>query len=283
MAAPPHPRGPVFPALRPRERPAEEVPPGALRRPAVRLAGRGRAEPPGAPEPYYDLVAGRFTSPGWQPDLRWGFDSACNWKFPIENTLESYHIPCLHPTPSAGSTRASRPRSTRSTTGIRPCLRLGRGPQAPLLARDDHPSARRRIDERLHPLPYPSQPRLRAHGPVLLRGLVPAHVLGLDAASPAELSLPRPAARAGPGAALAVRGSHRPVDDAPGDVGRHRHLRRPAEGDGGQPTPRCIGTREERIFVFQQYILRECADPRDDGRPLPGEHRTHGCCPCRLP
>jgi hypothetical protein len=29
--------------------------------------------------------------------------------------------------------------------------------------------------------------------------------------------------------------------------------------------PGCIGTREERIFVFQQYILRECGDLGDDG------------------
>ena len=32
--------------------------------------------------------------------------------------------------------------------------------------------------------------------------------------------------------------------------------------------PGCIGTREERIFVFQQYILRECGDLEDDGPPL---------------
>jgi hypothetical protein len=31
----------------------------------------------------------------------------------------------------------------------------------------------------------------------------------------------------------------------------------------------CIGTREERIFIFQQYIMRECADIRDNGRPHP--------------
>ena len=174
----------------------------------------------------------------WRPDLRWGFDSACNWKFPIENTLESYHIPCLHPRSFGGVYPSEQAQEhtldDRYTTLT---LRLGRGPQAPLLARDDHPSARRRIDEHLHPLPYPSQPRLRAHGPLLLRGLVPAHVSGLDTPAAAELSLPRPAAWAGPGAALAVRGSHRPVDDAPGDVGRYRHIRRPAEGDGGQPTP----------------------------------------------
>src|SRR3954453_17719053 len=41
----PHPRGPMLPALRPRELAAEEVPPRALWRPAVRLAGRGRAGP----------------------------------------------------------------------------------------------------------------------------------------------------------------------------------------------------------------------------------------------
>jgi hypothetical protein len=25
---------------------------------------------------------------------------------------------------------------------------------------------------------------------------------------------------------------------------------------------------EERVFIFQQYILRECADIREDGQPL---------------
>jgi hypothetical protein len=32
--------------------------------------------------------------------------------------------------------------------------------------------------------------------------------------------------------------------------------------------PGCIGTREERIFIFQQYILRECADIGGNGHPL---------------
>src|SRR5262249_47293531 len=181
-----------FPALRPRERPAEEVPPGALRRPAVRLAGRGRAGPPGAPRTV--LRPGRrafhLTALEARPPL------GLRFRLQLEVPHREHPRVLPHPLPPPALLRRRLPERGGPGAHARrpvydPALRLGRGRQAPLLARDAHPSARRRIDEHLHPLPYPSQPRLRAHGPVLLRALVPAHVSRLDPPVSRDLSLPR--------------------------------------------------------------------------------------------
>ena len=54
---------------------------------------------PSLPEflgPYYEPTRTGFAEPF---RFIWGYvaDYACNWKVPIENSLESYHIPCLHP------------------------------------------------------------------------------------------------------------------------------------------------------------------------------------------
>ena len=34
---------------------------------------------------------------GWAPRLACEFDYAANWKVPIENSVEAYHVPCVHP------------------------------------------------------------------------------------------------------------------------------------------------------------------------------------------
>lgn len=33
----------------------------------------------------------------WQPFLSWNPDYAANWKVPVENSLEAYHVPSVHP------------------------------------------------------------------------------------------------------------------------------------------------------------------------------------------
>jgi phenylpropionate dioxygenase-like ring-hydroxylating dioxygenase large terminal subunit len=47
-------------------------------------------------EPFYEHFAESFAPPyrqGWT----WEVDFPCNWKVIVENSLESYHIPCVHP------------------------------------------------------------------------------------------------------------------------------------------------------------------------------------------
>jgi phenylpropionate dioxygenase-like ring-hydroxylating dioxygenase large terminal subunit len=61
----------------------------------VRLADEG----PSLQEqlgPVYPIVAESFAPP-WRRVWKWDTDYPANWKIPIENLLESYHIPSLHP------------------------------------------------------------------------------------------------------------------------------------------------------------------------------------------
>src|SRR5262249_11481843 len=46
--------------------------------------------------PYYDIIAGHFAPP-FRQVWTWEVDCPANWKVPVENSLESYHIDCLHP------------------------------------------------------------------------------------------------------------------------------------------------------------------------------------------
>ncbi|MEZ6132794.1 MAG: aromatic ring-hydroxylating dioxygenase subunit alpha [Planctomycetaceae bacterium] len=46
--------------------------------------------------PYFDETQQVFQSPLWKMKHVWEYDCDCNWKVPAENTLESYHVPALH-------------------------------------------------------------------------------------------------------------------------------------------------------------------------------------------
>ena len=45
--------------------------------------------------PFYE-IARRFSQPPWRQNWSWECDYPCNWKLAVENTLESYHLPCIH-------------------------------------------------------------------------------------------------------------------------------------------------------------------------------------------
>lgn len=44
----------------------------------------------------YELIAQRFDE-GWFQSLSWNPSYSANWKVPVENSLESYHVPNVHP------------------------------------------------------------------------------------------------------------------------------------------------------------------------------------------
>lgn len=44
----------------------------------------------------FDQIAGKFSSPS-RHSMSWDSGFSANWKIPIENTLEAYHIPEIHP------------------------------------------------------------------------------------------------------------------------------------------------------------------------------------------
>jgi choline monooxygenase len=64
-----------------------------------------------------ELVSGH-----WRQAAAWSTDLDCNWKIPVENSLEGYHIPCVHPQTFKEAPTAERtthvlgPRSTMYRT-----------------------------------------------------------------------------------------------------------------------------------------------------------------------
>lgn len=46
--------------------------------------------------PFYEETERAFSSPVWKMCCVWEYDCESNWKVPAENTLESYHVPALH-------------------------------------------------------------------------------------------------------------------------------------------------------------------------------------------
>ncbi|MCA9049443.1 MAG: aromatic ring-hydroxylating dioxygenase subunit alpha [Planctomycetaceae bacterium] len=47
--------------------------------------------------PFYEETERAFRRPAWLMRRVWEYDCPCNWKVPAENTLESYHVTALHP------------------------------------------------------------------------------------------------------------------------------------------------------------------------------------------
>ena len=47
-------------------------------------------------QPFYEETTHAFSSPMWKMMYVWDYDCDSNWKVPAENTLESYHVPALH-------------------------------------------------------------------------------------------------------------------------------------------------------------------------------------------
>lgn len=45
---------------------------------------------------FYEFLSERFGS-GWRLSLKWSPEYPANWKVPIENSLEAYHVPNVHP------------------------------------------------------------------------------------------------------------------------------------------------------------------------------------------
>ena len=67
--------------------------------------------------PWHAVCAERFGA-GWRPYLIWNPDYSANWKVPVENSLEAYHVPCIHPNTfreDPGESRSSHSFETRST------------------------------------------------------------------------------------------------------------------------------------------------------------------------
>jgi len=50
---------------------------------------------------WFDRIAAAFAAP-YACNWRYAADFACNWKIPVENTVETYHLPLVHPSTLGG-------------------------------------------------------------------------------------------------------------------------------------------------------------------------------------
>ncbi len=46
--------------------------------------------------PFCEIIEKNFTTPAWQLKDIWEHDFECNWKIPVENTVETYHVQEMH-------------------------------------------------------------------------------------------------------------------------------------------------------------------------------------------
>lgn len=65
-------------------------------------------------EEFYERLQSRFSA-AWKLAMRWDSAYPANWKVPVENSLESYHVPNVHP-----KTFREDPGTSRSEHGLLP-------------------------------------------------------------------------------------------------------------------------------------------------------------------
>jgi choline monooxygenase len=212
---------------------------------------------------WFDRVAASFAAP-YKCNWRYSSDFACNWKIPVENTVETYHLPYIHPTTLGGfglipEEAQKHYLENRSTTLVYD------------LGRESEPVKKQRqvvgwlgggttTDQYIHHHIFPNlvftfsdlftyaQVYLPT-GPTTSSTL--AWMFSLDGTkrNPFARVIARLAARHGVQANSAIQ-----REDASVFAAQQRGL-------AATPFKGCIGTREERIWCFHQYLRSACADP----------------------
>ncbi len=207
--------------------------------------------------PYFDYCQTSFSAP-WFLKWTWERHYEANWKLPIENSLESYHIPVLHQ-----RTFAVMPEEKDCVHDLKPNWTTFRTPEPDTLAtrfqawsvrRMGLPLTRTYIHHHAHPhltwanldvtrlvqMVLPTSPTTCVH-----------RVWLYTPRSQSWNPLSRPLAWL---ISWAVQYVSRLVifEDAPIFAEAQRGL-------NVSPFPGVIGTREERVYAFQEYVLRHCA------------------------
>lgn len=223
-------------------------------------------------DPYYAEFKNRFVSPLWKMRYVWEFESECNWKVPIENTLESYHIQAIHQKTFGDffPTEASSDHVLHDRySALKYCEK---GPPESAQARASRWLGRTPTHEYLH------------------RHIFPNHVLAMtDTFNYCVTYLPLSPTRVRVRIWMfALRGTRRDPFSAAASwiawrIGKRKSMSifnedrdiyvDQQKGLQSSRHPGVIGTREERIFAFQSYIknrldLKLPPDPADTAIPM---------------
>jgi phenylpropionate dioxygenase-like ring-hydroxylating dioxygenase large terminal subunit len=219
--------------------------------------------------PYHATARAEFAPP-YRQVWTWETTYEANWKIPIENSLESYHIPCLH-----AATFGNMPPEERCEhdLGERHTTFRTRGFDSRRAAVARWMVRRLGVEPRGFYVHHHAHPHLTfastdvSHLVQIMLPVAPTRTRHL-----AWLYTPY-GVRKGVGNWLLARALRRAVirvarrvmsEDVPIFAEVQRGLR-------ASPHPGVIGTREERLFVFQQYVARACGDPAAGTEAVAGE------------
>jgi phenylpropionate dioxygenase-like ring-hydroxylating dioxygenase large terminal subunit len=230
---------------------------------------------------FYDVIAERFVEP-WRQALSWEHDYPSNWKLPVENTVESYHLPCLHTGifaavyPSeAAQQHELRDRHNTLTHDIteNASLTFWQGWAAGVLGAS-------RANTYVHRLTYPhfvvTVSDLMVHAqlyfptsPTTSRTILRAYSYWGQRRSPLAWWMAR-------ATAYQVRTGNLKVQLE--DAAIFADAQRGIEASVHQG---CIGTREERVYAFQEFVRQRCGLPPVDVAPHdPAAHGARACRDC---
>jgi phenylpropionate dioxygenase-like ring-hydroxylating dioxygenase large terminal subunit len=204
--------------------------------------------------PYYRACT-EFFAPPFQPAWKYEADYQANWKVPVENTLEAYHIPCLH-----RKTFGQKPTEENSEHELNERYSFLRTPEPPTLARVMQNWMVRRlgVTPTNYYLHYMLHPNLTFISTDVLRLLQVFLPTSATTSHHLVLLYTLRGTRRGPGkyligrllARLAAWVTRMIVSE---DVPIFADVQR---GLCHSTHPGVIGTLEERIHVFQDYVLR---------------------------
>ena len=193
---------------------------------------------------WHERITAAFAAP-YRCNWRYAADFDCNWKIPVENTVETYHLPLVHPTTLGGfglipEEAQKHWLEDRSTTLV---FDLGK---------ESEPVKKQRqvvgwlgggttTDQYTYCQVY------LPTGPTTSRTL--AWMFSLDGTkrNPFARVIARLAARHGVKANTAIQKEDASVFSAQ------------QKGITATPFRGCIGTREERIWCFHDYLKRACS------------------------
>lgn len=208
----------------------------------------------------FDEIAGRFSAPS-RFNMSWDYEYGTNWKVPIENTLEAYHIPELHPNSFLGvypgedfSTHTLEESYTRLEYNIREFWLVYR-----LLRRGVLLLGGKLTNTYIHHHIHPNFVVIFVDLHAYAFSYVPV------TAGTSKVRL----------ITYSFRGSRRnPISWITWQIskffGKRSVLQIALEdasifadqqrGLESSPHPGCIGTLEERLYFFQKYVLNQCGE-----------------------
>lgn len=212
--------------------------------------------------PFYAAIQ-RCSQEPWRHNWHWSHSYPCNWKLPVENTLETYHLPCVHEKTFGGiypteesQTHDLRPGSTTLRYQMDDSDRLVRRQKRVMRLISTKEATSEYIHHHIHPHLVFTFTDLYMHtqiylptSPTSARTEVWMFSLRGDRRGPLARVLGPLIARYGRKTNTVIQ-----TEDA-GVFGAQQR------GVENSPHRGCLGTREERIYAFQHYVARTCFGP----------------------